>query len=77
MFYSDNTRAIDAQLFVIAFVSLLYVYVFWIRYKIDGISSYAHRSVVRITQVFDLEKCLITFCLPLLNFSRTLLQVIK
>ena len=39
--------------FIIFFFSLL---VFWIRYKIDVISSNAYRSVVRMTQVFDLGK---------------------
>ena len=41
---------------------------FWIRYKFDVISSNAYRSVVRMTQVFDLEKC---------SISKTLLQVFK
>ena len=67
----------DAQLFVAALFSLLNLYIFWIRYKIDVISSYGHRSVVRMMQMFDLEKCFITFCMPLLNFSKMLLQVFK
>ena len=62
--------------FVVAFIFFLLlftftlrtVYVFCIRYKIDIISSNAYRSVVRMTQVFDLEKC---------PFSKTLLQVFK
>ena len=38
------------------FFTLRTVYVFWIRYKSDVISSNVYRSVVRITQVFNLEK---------------------
>ena len=58
------------SIFVVAFIiffffSLRTVYVFWIRYKIDIISSNAYRSVVRMTQVFDLEIC---------STSKTLLQ---
>ena len=62
------------SIFVVAFIlsffffTLRTVYVFWIRYKIDAISSNAYRSVVRMTQVFDLEKC---------SFSKTSLQVFK
>ena len=62
------------SIFVVAFIifffffSLRTVYVFWIRYKIDVISSNAYRSVVRMTQGFDLEKC---------SFSKTLLHVFK
>ena len=56
-------------LFFFFFVfTLRTVYVFWIRYKIDVISSNAYRSVFRMTQVFDLEKC---------SISKTLLQVFK
>ena len=50
------------------FFTLRTVYVFWICYKIDYISSKAYRSVVRMTQDFDLEKC---------SISKTLLQVLK
>ena len=39
-----------------------------VRYKIDVISSKAYRSVVRMTQVFDLVKC---------SISKTLMQVFK
>ena len=59
------------SIFVVAFYSFLLfftlrtVYVFCIRYKIDIISSNAYRSVVSMTQVFDLEKC---------SISKTLLQ---
>ena len=56
------------SIFVVAFVlffTLRTVYVFCIRHKIDIISSNAYRSV-RMTQVFDLEKC---------SISKTLLQV--
>ena len=46
--------------FVVAFSFLFFFFtlrtVFWIRYKFDVISSNAYRSVVRMTQVFDLEK---------------------
>ena len=59
------------SIFVVAFIlffTLRTVYVFCIRYKIDIISSNAYRSVVRMTQVFDLKKC---------SFSKTLLQVFK
>ena len=45
------------SIFVVAFIlffTLRTVYVFCIRYKIDIISSNAYRSVVRMTQVFDL-----------------------
>ena len=48
------------------FFTLHTVYIFWIRYKFDVISSNMYRSVVRITQVFDLEKC---------SILKTLLQV--
>ena len=48
------------------FFTLRTVYVFCIRYKIDIISSNAYRSVARMTQVSDLEKC---------SISKTLLQV--
>ena len=50
------------SIFVAAFILFLFfftlrtVYVFWIRYKIDVISSNAYKSVVWMTQVFDLEK---------------------
>ena len=49
------------RFFVVAFFSfsLLYVCVLWIRYKIDVISSNGHRSVVRMTIVFDLENVLL------------------
>ena len=47
---SGNSRAIDVQLFDVAFFCLLYVYIFWICYKSDVISSNANRSVVRIMQ---------------------------
>ena len=52
----------------ILFFTLHTVYVFWFRYKFDVISSNAYRCVVRMTQVFDLEKC---------SISKTLLQVFK
>ena len=61
------------SIFVVAFILFFFfftlrtVYVFQIRYKIDVISS-AYRSVVRMTQVFDLEKG---------SISKTLLQVFK
>ena len=52
------------SIFVVAFILFFFfyftlptVYVFCIRYKIDIISSNAYRSVVRMAQVFDLEKC--------------------
>ena len=50
--------------------SLLYVQFTYFAFvtKIDIISSNAYRSVVRMTQVFDLEKC---------SISKTLLQVFK
>ena len=58
--------------FVVAFIIFFFflyftysIYVFWIRYKIDVISRYAYRSVVRMRQVFDLEIC---------SISKTLLQ---
>ena len=57
------------SIFVVAFIlTLRTVYVYWIHYKIDDISSNAYRSVVRMTQVFDLEKN---------SISQTLLQVFK
>ena len=62
------------SIFVVAFILFFFfftlrtVYVFWIRYKIDVISSNAYSSVVRMTQVFDMAKC---------SFSKTLLQVFK
>ena len=55
-------------LFFSFFFTLRTVYVFWIHYKIDVISSNAYRSVVRMTQVFDLEKG---------SISKTFLQVFK
>ena len=55
-------------LFFSFFFTLRTVYLFWICYKFDIISSNTYRSVVRMTQVFDLEKC---------SFSKTLLQVFK
>ena len=54
--------------FYFLFFNLRTVYVFWIRYKFDVISSNAYRSVVRMAQVFDLEKC---------SISKMLLQVFK
>ena len=54
--------------FFLFFFTLRTVYVFWIRYKIEVISSNTYRSVVRMTQGFDLEKC---------SISKTLLQVFK
>ena len=52
------------SIFVVAFIlfsfflfTLRTVYVFWIRYKIYVTSSNAYKSVVRMTQVFDLEIC--------------------
>ena len=54
--------------FSFIFFTLRTVYAFCIRYKIDIISSKAYKSVVRMTQVFDLEKC---------SISKTLLQVFK
>ena len=62
------------SIFVLAFIlsffffTLRTVYVFLIRYKIGVISSKAYKSVVRMTQVFDLEKC---------SISKTLLHVFK
>ena len=62
------------SIFVVAFILFFFfftlrtVYVFWIRYKIDVISRNAYRSVVRMAQVFDLNKC---------SISKTLLQVFK
>ena len=62
------------SMFVVAFIIFFFfftlrtVYVICIRYKIDVISSYPYRSVVRMTRVFDLKKC---------SFSKTLLQVFK
>ena len=59
------------SIFVVAFIvyffffTLRTVYVFWIRYKIDVISSNAYRSVVRMTQVFYLE---------IYSISKTVLQ---
>ena len=58
------------SIFVAAFILFFFftlrtVYVFWIRYKIDVISGNAYRSVVRMTQVFDLEIC---------SISKTLLK---
>ena len=50
------------SIFVVAFIifflffTLRKVYAFWIRYKFEVISSNAYRSVVRMTQVFDLEE---------------------
>ena len=59
---------VDSFILIFIFFTLRTVYVFCIRYKIDIISSNAYRSVVRMTQVFDLEKC---------SISKTLLQVFK
>ena len=62
------------RMFVVAFILFFFnftlraVYVFWIRYKFDVINSNTYRSVVRMTQVFDLEKC---------SVSKTLLHVFK
>ena len=61
------------SIFVVAFILFFFftlrtVYVVWIHDKIYAISSNAYRSVVRMTQVFDLEKC---------SISETLLQVFK
>ena len=58
------------SIFVVAFFLFFFILrivkVLWIRYKIDVISSNAYRSVVRMTQVFEPEKC---------SISKTLLQV--
>ena len=61
------------SIFVVAFILFFFftlrtVCVFCIRYKIDIISSKTYRSVVKMTQIFDLEKC---------SISKTLLQVFK
>ena len=55
-------------IFLFFFFTLRTVYVFWIRYKIDVISSNTYKSVIRMTQVFDLENG---------SISKTLLQVFK
>ena len=70
----QNMLLMHSFFFVVFF---LYVYAFWVRYKIDVISSNVHKCVVRMTQVFALEKCFITICTPLLNFSKTLFQVFE
>ena len=64
------------SIFVVAFILFLFFftlrteYVFCNRYNIDIISSNAYtcRNVVRMAQVFDLEKC---------SISKRLLQVFK
>ena len=63
------------RIFVVAFILFFFSSLLYVQYtysafaaKIDIISSNAYRSVVRITQVFDLEKC---------SISKTLLQVFK
>ena len=62
------------RIFVVAFILFFFnftlraVYVFWIRYKFDVINSNTYRSVVRMTQVFDLENC---------SVSKTLLHVLS
>ena len=62
------------SIFVVAFILFFFfftlrtAYEFCIRYKIDAICSYAYRSVVRMTHVFDLETC---------SILKTLLQVFK
>ena len=62
------------SIFVVAFILFFFfftlrtVYVFWIRYKFDVINNNAYRSVVMMTQFFDLDKC---------SISKTLLQVLK
>ena len=62
------------SIFVVAYILFFFsftlhtVNVFCICYKIDIISSNTYRSAVRMTQVFDLEKC---------SISKTLLQVFK
>ena len=59
------------SIFVVAFIlffTLRTVCVFWIRYKFDVSSSNAYRSVVRMTQVLDLEKG---------SISKKLLQVLS
>ena len=62
------------SIFVVVFYYFLFfftlrtVYVFWIRYKIEVINSNAYRSVIMMTQVFDLEKC---------SILKTSLQVFK
>ena len=70
-------RAIHVLLIHSIFVAFVFLGVFllYVQYtysafvtKIDTISSNAYRSVVRMTQVFDLEKCYIL---------KTLLQVFK
>ena len=58
----ERVLLIHIFLFLLLFFSYFFfalrtVYVFWIRYKIDVVSSNAYRSVVRMmTQVFGLEK---------------------
>ena len=54
--------------FIVFFFSLLYVQYTYSGFVTNLTSSAAHRSVVRMTQVFDLEKC---------SISKTLLQVFK
>ena len=68
-----NSPAVVSWHFCCCFYSFLFftsrtVYAFWIRYRIDVISCNAYRSVVRMTEVFDLEIC---------SIPKTLLQVLK
>ena len=53
---------------MLSFFSFLFSLLYVQYYKIDVISSNGYRSVVRMTQVFDLEKG---------SISKTLLQVFK
>ena len=64
----NHSIFVVALILFFVFFTLRTVYVFCVRYKIDIISSNAYRSDVRMTQVFDLEKC---------SISKTLLQVFK
>ena len=72
-----------AQRFVVAFFIFFVLYLtytysgFVTKLTLSAVTRIEHGSVVRITQVFDPEKCFIAFRMPLLNFSKTLLQVYK
>ena len=63
-------HSIFVAAFILFFFSLLNVQYTYSAFviKIDIISSNTYRSVVRMTQVFDLEKC---------SISETLMQVFK
>ena len=59
--FRQSTCCLCTAFLLLLIFSLLYVYAFWVRFRIDVISSNAYISVIRITKVIALEQM---FLLP-------------